>query len=176
MSERTVSDLPEGWKYEGIRGSRDPRQCGARAHEARKLFESGAACTELSVQGPSVGAMLDAAEEADRTMVLAAAYPERRSALVAMPRKELKKVLDDNDHMSRQVTELQRALTLKEEQLRAHRRVPLDAGQRASLLADLESTTRRVRDGYGLPTAAGLQEDLRRELDEKTMTILNELK
>jgi len=171
--EKTVSDLPDGWRYEGFQRSRDPRECGAQAMEARKLFEPGGFLVprpvEVAVQASSADALVDQAERMDRAMEAADAP---RSVL--LPRSELKRVLDDNAHMARQVGELQAALTLKEEQLRAHRRVPLSESQREALLADLEATTRRVRDGYKLPEAAGLSEVLRRDLEEKARSILED--
>jgi len=67
---------------------------------------------------------------------------------MVIERTEVLRILRDNDHLSRQVTELQMALTMKEEHLRAHRRVPLDGAQRAALDADLAETTDRVSKGY----------------------------
>lgn len=71
-----------------------------------------------------------------------------KAGQIVMDRVELLRVLNDNKHLGGQVKELQMALTLKEEQLRAHRRVKLDEAARAALEADLAETTERVRRGY----------------------------
>lgn len=71
-----------------------------------------------------------------------------RADQVVMDRVELLRVMRDNDRLSRQVTELQMSMTMKEEHLRAHRRVPLSQDQRDTLAADLAETTDRIRKGY----------------------------
>jgi CRISPR/Cas system CMR subunit Cmr4 (Cas7 group RAMP superfamily) len=97
-----------------------------------------------------------------------------RSNQVIMDRVELLRILFDNEHMSKQVRELQGALTLKEEQLRAHRRVPLTDDQKTKLVSDLTETTKRVRTQYGLPTAQGLEERIEKDLREKAASILDD--
>jgi hypothetical protein len=67
---------------------------------------------------------------------------------MVIDRTEVLRILNENRHQAEQITELQKALTLKEEHLRAHRRTPLTAEQQAGLAADLETTTRRVQLSY----------------------------
>lgn len=70
---------------------------------------------------------------------------------VTISRKSLQKILDDNAHLNRQIKDLKRHCTLKEEQLRAYRRLELPREQLATLQADLEETTKRVLKVKQLP-------------------------
>ena len=60
----------------------------------------------------------------------------------------LTKILVENKHQSKQITDLQQLLTLKEELLRAHRRVELSDSQHEKLTVDLEETAKSVQDRY----------------------------
>ncbi len=70
---------------------------------------------------------------------------------VTISRKSLQKILGDNSHLNKQVKELKNHCTLKEEQLRAYRRLELPREQLATLQADLEETTKRVLKVKSLP-------------------------
>ena len=63
---------------------------------------------------------------------------------------ELARVAGKNAHLLRQVTELQQHCSLKEEQLRAYRRLEYSKQQLAQLKQDLEETTTRVLKSYGM--------------------------
>jgi len=97
-----------------------------------------------------------------------------RDDQVILDKVELLRICFDNDHMSKQICELQGALTLKEEQLRAYRRVSLTDDQKNNLVLDLAETTKRVQTQYKLPTAIGLEEHIKKDLREKTASILDD--
>ncbi|OPZ38343.1 MAG: hypothetical protein BWY99_01661 [Synergistetes bacterium ADurb.BinA166] len=67
---------------------------------------------------------------------------------IIIPRSELFRTLARLKRASEQVTELQQELTLKEEQLRAHRRVSLNSAQASALSADLAATNEAVHKRY----------------------------
>ena len=66
---------------------------------------------------------------------------------------ELGRIAVENARLLRQVTELQQHGTLREEQLRAYRRMELSKEQLESVKRDLEETTARVLKGYGMEPA-----------------------
>ena len=63
---------------------------------------------------------------------------------------ELERIVGENVHLLRQVTELQQHGTLREEQLRAYRRLECSKQQLVQLKQDLEETTTRVLKSYGM--------------------------
>jgi len=69
---------------------------------------------------------------------------------VLIATSELARVAAENAHFLRQITELQQHGTLREEQLRAYRRMELLKEQLESLKKDLEETTARVLKSYGM--------------------------
>ncbi len=70
---------------------------------------------------------------------------------IVISKRELNSIVNNNIHLETQVTELQQLLTLKEEQLRTHRRVKLSDEQLELLKLDLEETTNAVRAKYSKP-------------------------
>jgi len=66
---------------------------------------------------------------------------------------ELERIAVENARLLRQVTELQQHGTLREEQLRAYRRMELSKEQLELVKRDLEETTARVLKGYGMEPA-----------------------
>jgi hypothetical protein len=70
------------------------------------------------------------------------------STEVVVKRSELLKLMLDLRHSAAQVTELQMEMTMKEEHLRAHRRVALTKEQSEGLAADLAETTARVKKSH----------------------------
>jgi hypothetical protein len=69
---------------------------------------------------------------------------------VLISTSELARVAAENAHLLKQITELQQHGTLREEQLRAYRRMELSKEQLESVKRDLEETTARVLKGYGM--------------------------
>jgi septation ring formation regulator EzrA len=63
---------------------------------------------------------------------------------------ELARIAAENAHLLRQITELQQHGTLREEQLRAYRRMELSKEQLEKIKKDLEETTARVLKSYGM--------------------------
>jgi hypothetical protein len=63
-------------------------------------------------------------------------------------RREFRRILNENACLLEQVKMLQMDLTMKEEHLRAHRRVDLSSNQKAALQKDLDKTTLRVKNSY----------------------------
>lgn len=63
---------------------------------------------------------------------------------------EMTRVTAENVRLLAKITELQQHGTLREEQLRAYRRLELTQDQFDRLKADLEATTKRVLDSYGM--------------------------
>lgn len=63
---------------------------------------------------------------------------------------ELQRIAGENAQLLKKVSEMQAHCTLQEEQLRAYRRLELPQEQIDRLKKDLEETTKRVLDGYGL--------------------------
>jgi hypothetical protein len=83
--------------------------------------------------------MFDVYRQSDRATIDRAPAEERLLVIKA-----------ELDRLQKQVTELQQHGTLREEQLRAYRRLVLPKDQLERLKCDLEDTTRRVLEGYGL--------------------------
>jgi hypothetical protein len=63
---------------------------------------------------------------------------------------EMARLTAENARLLEQIRELQQHGTLREEQLRAYRRLEFPQEQLNKLKADLEATTKRVLDAYGL--------------------------
>lgn len=72
------------------------------------------------------------------------------SPQVTISADSLQRILESNRHMYEQITELQRQGTLREEQLRAYRRLLLSPEQFDQLKKDMEETTARVLQSYGM--------------------------
>lgn len=138
-------DLSEGWRYEGILMAAHPVQGTVQVASATKSFPSEDGGSVLvTVRARTREALSARALEADRTY----ARPGPSDPEVLISRKELARVLSENARQARQITELQQGMTLKEEQLRAHRRVPLTDEQAPALKRDLEETTNAVLAKY----------------------------
>ncbi len=75
--------------------------------------------------------------------------PSMSDGKITLDRAEHLKIVQDNVRKAGQITELQQELTLKEELLRAHRRVKLTDDQRAALEKDLRDTADEVKTRYG---------------------------
>ena len=67
---------------------------------------------------------------------------------IVIDRTEVLRILRENERLYEQVTSLQMTLTMKEEHLRAHRRVKLNPEDQTKLDNDLAETTDRINKGY----------------------------
>ena len=145
----TPHDLPKGWKYEGAVMISHPTHGSVQAVCAVRSYPSddGGSVT-ITVHARSLEAIVAKAVATDSQYL----RPGPEATEVLISREELFRVLGDNRHLRRQVTELQQGTTLKEEQLRAHRRVSLTDDQSSSLKRDLEETTNSVLKKYAPQT------------------------
>lgn len=143
------ASLPAGWSYDGIAQSAHPGSGGAQAHCAtRWVGVPGGGRLQLRLELSNAGALFEAAHVAERWSACA----ENTGGHVLVSRPEMARLMADAVALQRQVRELQQALTMKEELLRAHRRHAggLDEKQQSALTDDLEQTKKSVQERYGL--------------------------
>ena len=141
----SATEFPVGWKFCGVQQSKDQRLTGMQVVEARKLFERDpGTAAEIIIQ----------AHTREKLLLLASDYEtwmdrSHQKSQMMISIQELTHLLEENTHLQKQVTELQSHGTLKEEHLRAYRRVTYSPEQFDKLKRDLEETTARVLKSYG---------------------------
>lgn len=137
--------LPDGWEYDGFVMASHPDEGTVQVAAAHRTFLwDGSSFLRVSAYARSQDALASSADLAERTF----RRSDEGSANVLLPRRELLVLLSELDHLRRQVKDLQQNSTLKEEQLRAHRRLRLTEDQSEALRKDLEETTNSVLAKY----------------------------
>lgn len=137
MSEARV--FPEGWLYmEAI-------SISETSPSIRKMFSTqDDSSTEVIIHGVSDAQMIEQANLCDEF------FDAIGKSAVYISSIALERVLQENNRSADKITELQAHSTLREEQLRAYRRMKVSPQQLASLQQDLIQTTNRVLKGYSL--------------------------
>lgn len=131
-----MSFLPEKWKYDGIVMSGY-----SQTLRARRAYEGG----HLVVESPTQEGLGKLARQVDLKF-----FGDPDSHQITVSVQEMQKLTAANVHQAKQVTELQQKLTLKEEQLRAHRRAfsDLTEAQIYKIQDDVEKVTQEVLAKY----------------------------
>lgn len=128
--------LPQKWSYDGIVMAEF-----TQVHRARRKIDGGT----ILVESTSSEGLTKLAEKVDLKF-----DGDPKSHQMMVSTEEMRKLTHANSHQANQVTELQKQLTLKEEQLRAHRRAfpELSEAQVYKIQADVDKTTQEVLANY----------------------------